>query len=557
MMSLQRQRVPDTAAFASGARVWAVMRLEWLTQRREPLIALYMLVLLALGATFAASGPVDLVGARGTVPRDAPWSIALACTALTAFGQVITTMVAATVVLRDSHDRVHEFIGTTQLSRQEYLLGKLLAALALLCVIYSAIPIGLCLGATFASGDPVTTLRASLIPFMLIVLPTMIAVGALQFSAGVLSGRLWVIVAQGLVLIWLWTWAVGTVRSSELAIPGALFDPFGAAPMLHATQRWSDAQRATLPIPLSPLLLANRLLWLIVAGTVAAIAVVRGPSARGAQWRRVNRDVRGTTSPVSASSASPLQQAGASRASDWRAAVSVARYVARWTVRDTGWRVLTVLAMVNVAVHAANDLPAAHGAGGITSGALSVLQLHSRLFLILLATIYAGELVWRERDDRSAHFFDTLPIPDAALIGGNVAGVVAAQAVVVVALTLAVAIGAAVGVRSLLDVPEFVIGAVHRVLLPSIGWLLAALAVHVICQQKLVGHLLCIAGWALASVLGNAALPAPQRVPSSFTDMRLLLSLLSLVTILGCFWHRGPGSRVSAWRAKSRLRTDP
>ena len=137
----------------SVQRVAAVVRLELLTQRREPLTALYMLVFVLLAATFAAAGPVELVRDRGRVPRDAAWSLMLASTALTAFGQVITTMVAATVVLRDRADRVDEFLRATLLQPREYLTGKLLAALGLLCVIYTAIPVGLVCGAVIGGGN--------------------------------------------------------------------------------------------------------------------------------------------------------------------------------------------------------------------------------------------------------------------------------------------------------------------------------------------------------------------------------------------------------------------
>jgi ABC-2 type transport system permease protein len=543
--------VADAAA-ASRARIWAVIRLEWLTQRREPLTALYVLVFFALACAFGAGGPVELVSGRGVVPRSAPWSIALASSALTAFGQVITTMVAATVVLRDTQDRVHEFIGTTQLSRSEYLFGKLVASLALLCMIYTAIPIGFCVGAAIAGESPMRVLRGSYLPFVMVVLPTMITVGALQFAAGVLSGRLWVIVAQGLVLIWLWTGAIGAIRGTESAILGALSDPFGSAPLLHATATWSDAQRTALPMPVSALLLANRLLWFSIAGTAATIAVLRGGAVRGTPLAPPERAGRESAPIGSVAVVNAIHTAVVHRVSGWRAACEVARYVMRWTLRDTGWRVLTVLAMVNVGVHAMHDVTAARAPVAVSVGAVAALQLHGRLFLILIATIYAGELVWRERDERSAPFFDALPVRDVSLIGGNVAGVMAAQSLVVALLTLAAAVFASVSARALPDVSTLLSEAATRVLLPAIAWLLAALAVHVFNQQKLVGHLLCIAGWAVASVFWNAAVPARSAATTGPAWSMLLLSLLGCAAVLSCCWRRGGTSRAATWIARWR-----
>ena len=196
-------------------RVAAVVRLELRVQRREPLTVLYMLVFALLATAFAAAGPVELVGDRGPVPRDAPWSLMLASTAITAFGQVITTMVAATVVLRDRADRVADLLVATPLTRREYLLAKLLASLLMLALIYAAVPVGLIAGSLLGGGSLLRAMVGTLPPFVAVVLPTMLAVGALQFSVGVLSGRLWVIVGQGLLLIWLWTATIGWVSGSD------------------------------------------------------------------------------------------------------------------------------------------------------------------------------------------------------------------------------------------------------------------------------------------------------------------------------------------------------
>lgn len=62
----------------SRGRIASVIRLELLVQRREPLTALYMLVLGLLAMAFAAAGPVELVRGRGGVPRDSGWSLMLA-----------------------------------------------------------------------------------------------------------------------------------------------------------------------------------------------------------------------------------------------------------------------------------------------------------------------------------------------------------------------------------------------------------------------------------------------------------------------------------------------
>lgn len=520
------------------ARVGAVLRLEVRVQRREPLTVLYMLVFALLAMAFAAAGPVELVRDRGAVPRDAPWSLMLASTAITAFGQVITTMVAATVVLRDRADRVAELLAATRLTQREYLLAKLLASLLLLAVIYSAIPLGLILGSWLGGGTIARALVGTLPPFVLVVLPTMLAIGGLQFAVGVSSGRLWAIVGHGLLLIWLWTAAIGWVGAGMTGAV-SLLDPFGSAPLLQATRHWSDAERVVRVMPWSPMLLASRAAWLAFGLLAAAAAVMRVPAQR-----RVAPAA--TTVPVVRSvTARNVALRRASSPHWWRGIGGTAQYVARWMLRDTGWRVLALLGALNVAVHAWADAAAKGVTAAPTAIALAALQEHARLFLILLATIYAGELVWREREERSGAFFAAMPISDGALLTGRIVGVVVAQSALVLLLALASAAGVAAAGGGLPG--GMLAGALRGVLLPFVTWMLVSLAVHVLVQQKVVGHLLCIAGWALASVqLGAATHRADGELPTWAWAMTCLVAWL----VVWGWWARdATGHR--RWRSSA------
>jgi ABC-2 type transport system permease protein len=549
----------------SLARIAAVISLELRTQRREPLTVLYMLVLGLLAAAFAAAGPVELVRHRGAVPRDAAWSMLLAATALTAFGQVITSMVAATVVLRDEADRLRDLLVVTRLSRREYLLGKLCVALAMLCVIYAAIPIGLAAGALLAGGSLTAVLRASVLPFVVIVLPTMLAIGALQFAAGVLSGRLWFIVTQGLILIWIWSACVDAAQSATFGGVAALLDPFGSAAVLRATAAWTDAERATNAMPVTGLIVAGRALWLCLGAAAACAAIlsparepVRAPALRGDELGEV-QDVQDVRAVQDAQAMTPSVRS-TSRAR-WQGVTATSLYVARWMLRDAGWRVLAVLGAVNVGVHAAIEGRSGTATHHVTAttAALLALRVHARLFLILLATIYAGEIVWRERDDRSAPLFDALPVSDLAMLAGRVLGVIGAQVVLVAALALTAALCTMAGTGEAVVMGTYVAGVAQTVMLPFAMWMVVALGVHALVQQKVIGHLLCIAGWVVAVL--TVRIDAVPAAGDHLGGWWLVVAAVALgVTWLG--WVRGEvvsvagRFRIAGRRVENRRRSD-
>ncbi|MCU0626124.1 MAG: hypothetical protein MUF21_06495, partial [Gemmatimonadaceae bacterium] len=365
---------PPPSRGGAVARTAAIARLELAIQRRDPLTALYPLVLGLLAFAYASGGPVELVPSRGAVARTSPWAIALACTGLVAFGQVITTMVAATVVLRDRAVRMDALLATGALRTREYLAGKLCAACVVLVIVYAAIPLGLWLGIAagegLASACTVRALDAVLRPFVALVLPVMVGVGALQFAAGVLAGRLWLIVGQGLVLIWLWSAALGAAGRGTRGA-ALLVDPFASAPLVASTLAWPDAMRRSTPLPLDAAWGTNRVAWFAIAGMALALAFARGRIAavadsRGGRGLGAPRDaVR--RDPRNGASRAPRDEGGARgtahvaratastiAADAWRRTapaaprvsttiVVLARHTARWMLRDAGWRVLAAL----------------------------------------------------------------------------------------------------------------------------------------------------------------------------------------------------------------------
>ena len=478
------------------ARAVAVARLELAVQRREPLTALYPLVLGLLAFAYASGGPVELVPARGPVPRGAPWALALACTGLVAFGQVITTMVAATVILRDRAVRMDALLATGALRRVEYLGGKLAAALVVLLAVYAAIPVGLWLGLA-ADGGVVRALDATgavLRPFALLVVPVMLGVGLLQFALGALAGRLWAIVGQGLVLLWLWGAALGAAEGGASGAATWL-DPFASAPVVAATRAWPDTVRAVAPLPVDASLVANRALWLAIGALAAALAFARATIAAPVAVPRA--------SPAAGDAAPPARvdawrAVAAAPLDGWATVRAQAGYVARWMMRDAGWRVLAALGALNVAVNAWRAVPRDASPALAAAHALAAATMHARLFLILLATIYAGELVWREREQRTAPLLDALPARTGALVTGGLAGTVAAQAVLVALLAAVAWLAALVRTGAVPEVARYAAASVAWLLVPFVAWMACSWVVHVVVANKVAAHLLCIAAWVVA-----------------------------------------------------------
>ena len=501
----------------------ALCWLEVTQQAREPLTTLYAFVFFLLAFGYTASGAVELVGDRGAVPKVAPWALALAFGGLTAFGQVITTMVVATAMLRDSATRTLSLLVATCVSPRTWFSARLCAALVVLTCVYLAIPLGAWLGAVVAharmpdamslaaSGtaqQAAPTLVSFVLPFVVVTVPTCVIVAVLLGSVAAFSQRVMWVLAAALALVGLWQLSLALEAREATRTIGALLDPFANAPVLAATHAWTVAERATRPLPANGLVLWNRLWWTVLCAGVAAVAVWRVRWPGFAAPARVAHQSAPTAARVDArfdrrSQGSQRSQGSRLQASGHTSAfVALTRFTATWMLHDGGWRVVMGLAVLNATINA-------WARTSVQASSIEVLALvaeHSRLFLILLATVYAGEVLWRERETRVDALCDSTSVHTSVLAGGRLAGLFLAQLPVVLLLGLC---------ALMLIVAKPADGANKSAAMPFLAWLLfvvwlpfahltaLSVAVHAIVRHKVMAHLLLITGWVVAVTLNR------------------------------------------------------
>ena len=200
---------------------------------------------------------------------------------------------------------------------------------------------------------------------------------------------------------------------------------------------------------------------------------------------------------------------GASGWDQWRAEY---RFGLHGVLHERGFAVLLLLALLNAVANGwsvAND----------STALIRALEFHARLFAILIATIYAGELVWRDRDVRVQELLDALPVQRELRLVARSTGVLTAL------LTLPFSTFAAAMLLSMAHgMNKDTGGVLSAHIVCSAKWLagvgslqLAALfaislAMHRMVQHKTAAHLLLIAAWVIAIAAGADALAQPWQV---------------------------------------------
>ncbi len=485
----------DRSAWSAVA---TLIRFECRWQSRDFFAWLAAAVLFWLALGFASTGVVALVGDLGRTPRNAPWAIAHAMAGVTAFGQVITAITAATTVLRDVVARTQALVLTTGVAWRHYLGGRFLGTLTVLLVIYLSLPVGLLLGDAIAAwrGDPqrVAFSAASYVaPLLGLVLPNVIVVAAIFFCIGALAGGFGSVLTTGLALVACWQFGMGLVARG--AAWGALVDPFGSAALLGATATWTAAERVSAHVPLGGWLLVNRALWLSLA-LIALSATLRWwrPALPLTAQRGTSRSRTRADTPATAMR--PLR--GASAAAVWCAEW---RFGWHWVTREPGFAILLLLAVLNATAQA-------WPVSADPSALLRALEFHGRLFAILIATIYAGELLWRDHDVGAALVLSALPAAPRVRLDGRAVGVLCGLLLLPVALWLLAVLlplwrGAAPVPRC---AAQWLLGVATA---QFIVLFVLSVIVHRVLRHKTVAHLLLISAWIVAIALGADALARP------------------------------------------------
>jgi hypothetical protein len=407
---------------------------------------------------------------------------------------------------RDVATRMHALFYTSPLRETEYALGRFLGALTVNAVLLLGVPLGLLLASVMpymAAGKfgPVQ-LSAYVQAYVMIQLPNLVLVGVGMFAAALRTRHPMATYVGGIALYLLGGAANDLAAGTDNLTLAALADPFGAEAVQTVTRFWTPSEQNTRLIGWPALVLWNRVLWLAVAlaGLAFTVAHFRftwsGSVSRRRWWRR--REVVDTApdriTPIGAahalaparsfSFAARARQTLAVAMRAWREIAATRAFLvilagALFFVFAFGWDVGTE-------IFGTSTWPVTHLiAGTVLSTALGPV-------IAVLIVVFAGELVWRERDVGMGDIADVAPIPDTVALLGRflalVAMLVVLQAVLMGAGMLLQALRGYTRFEPLVYVQLlFGVKLVDYVLLAVL-----AMALHVIVNHKYIGHLVAV-----------------------------------------------------------------
>ena len=541
--------------------------------------AIAMLWIAAAGGLFKEA---NISFGSGKVFVNSPFALAQTVSLLGMFGVIVMAAVMGRAVQQDAEYRSHHFFFTSPISKLDYLGGRFIGAVAVLLVIFVSIGLGAWL-ATLLPGMDAERLGPNLWssyvwPYAYVLLPNALLIGSIFFSIAALTKKMLPVYIGSVLCLIGYLISLQLLRDIDNKTIAAMIDPFGMTAISRLAEYWTVADRNTRMIPLEGVLLWNRLLWFGVAAVVAVLGFWRFSFARFAGERAAGKkrtldDVADdvTLHHVMANAPATIAPAGLGMLPH------LVWLNLRETVKNIYFGVL-VFAGILFLVFASTTLGNIFGTNTwpVTYQMIDLLGGTFGLFMLIIIAFYAGELVWRERDNRLDQIIDATPVPTWLPLTAKLLALMLVPALLQLLLMLC-----GISIQASKGYFHFEIGLYLKSLLGLQlleYWLICALAiaVHSGVNQKYLGHFVMIVYYIAVSFSGGLGfehnLYKYGSIPSvTYSDMNgfghflprffafqaywsAAALLLSIVAYL--LWTRGT---VSGWRermvmARSRFR---
>lgn len=356
----------------------------------------------------------------GKVLKNGPYIDTLMAVQFSAFGIVIISAIFGTAILRDFQENTYQFFFTTPIKKSAYLGGRWLGSFVICVLVFSGMIWGAIIGYYMPWTDRDLVLPPNfwfhLQPFLLFAVTTIFFSGSLFFMVGAFTRKQMVVYLQGIILFAIYLIGVVYVFNNQDNLnpfwPSVL-DPLGMSAVRMATRYWTVVEQNSQLLHFSGVIAYNRLLWLGI-GLLSLLATFRFfPFSAEALTVRKSRKVvveeDEAILPAPTTFRTVLQS--------FTAATTFAQFIALTktrinnVVKEIPFVALVIIAIVMFILNGKDagrffDVPVYP----VTYLMVSMVR-NSYLFFIIITTLYAGELIWKERDIKFAQINDALPAP--------------------------------------------------------------------------------------------------------------------------------------------------
>lgn len=392
---------------------------------------LFLFLFSIFGVEFVFQG-IDL----GLVKKNSPLVIAKSMGAITGLSMIIASMIMGMPILRDFQYDMSSLIYVNPISKKDYLLGRFLGSFVILLIIFSSVLWGMMAAESLPWSDPAEFLPFQfgnyLQPFLWVALPILFFGSCVFFVTGALSKKLIVVYTQGLIILVIFMLTKGITHEALQA----LLDPFSLTTLSKASEGWAVNDRNSLLIPVSGIMLLNKLFWITLGLSVLVIGYLRFQLivlADKPSTRKQKQKVQTLTDNFykSLPSVIPVYHYKAQfiqlLLNIWFHSKSILKLTSFWAIILCCFIIILVNSVSLGTYYGVDSYPA-------TYLLIEELQEMSIYFFMIILVFYSGEIMWKERDVNLDLIHDASPQSGFVDLSSRYLGLLLIYAIVMLSL---------------------------------------------------------------------------------------------------------------------------
>ena len=482
-----------------------IFRFEIKYRLKRPATYIYFALLFLMGFLFinimggAFKGATATTGSKVLV--NSPAALGQVIQALAYVGVLIISAIMGNAVYRDFEHRTHALLYTTPIKKWEYLGGRFLGSLVITMLVFSGIGLGL-----MAGEIPWPWLQqekfgpfnfmAYLQPYLLFIWPNMLFIGAIFFSLATLTRSVLSTYIGSVIFLVLYSISQNFTQDLDNKFLVTLLDPLGGAAMEFTTKYWTVAEQNNNLLPLNLEIMLNRAIWLGVGLVILAFCYFRFSfsffASEGKAARKPATDKTSKLAPATRFLLPNVKPV-------FSGSLSFYQYLRLMKLEFLGViKSVYFIAIVFAGLVALFSFGSQIGkmydttTFPVTSQVISGLTGSFFLFQLIIITYYAGELVWRERDNRMNQIYDALPIPNWVPFASKLSALMLIQVVLLVlVMVCGIIIQIAKGYFNF--EPMLYLKGLFGLKLPGMLLLcVLAMLIQVVVNNKYLGHFIMI-----------------------------------------------------------------
>ncbi len=483
-------------------------------QLKRPLVYIFFAVFFIFSFLIAALENVILAAALGTIHRNAPYIIMTILLTSSIYGIFIVPAFVTKAIIRDFEWETYPVFFSTPISKFDYLAGRFCGGMTILFIAMSGAVLGNMIGSFMPWLDP-----ARLGPFdftvyiravLIILVPNFLFIGAICFSMATLTRSMlytYVVIVFLIILLIVSGFFASGIENRFLV---SLIDPFGSRAIGYMTRYWTPLQMNTINLPFTGSIMINRFIWAAISAFFFILSYKRFRfSTEGSLFLKGR--IKSPTENISKKYTPenyrrPLIEQQFTFASSLRQLWSQSIIDFRTVLKSLPFIIILVMGIITIlsvlirgiAFYGTKTYP-------VTAFLLRLFGTQFIIFSIIVIIVYAGELVWKERQNKVNEMYDSLPSPYWLPLMSKLFSLIMVVAfMLVVYIFTAMIFQVASGFYDL--EPLLYFKGMFLLWLPRLALIcVLGIFLHVIANSKFIGYLLMVV-YLLVSVIMPSAL---------------------------------------------------